>query len=440
MKHLISYKLFENKSPLLKLKDNIDIDLINTIRSLIDKGKILEISCGNGSDAIELDRLGYDVIATDLNPEYVNNASKVKCIQHDTRNEFPFNDNEFDLTYSRLGLHYFTEDELNKIFKDLSRITSRYLVFTVKLTNNIETGKIIFNKEFWENLTSKNFKIISSKVKTGLLYDIESTWLEIVAEKPTNKLNENKLWHKTIPQFLSWFKEKSNNYFVMLDTETTGLPSSGYEVQLTQLSAIVFKYDYITNKFNEIDSYNEKIKLTDKSIDLMKDPNNSIKKVLSFNHYGEKGIKFGDEKSTLNDFYNWLKQYNNPILMIQNASFDMRYLNIRNPIIKFNNEVIDTKMIIQLYYLPLLQKLAETNIEYKELIDKIGTSSRDNGLISSSMGKIGPALDINMIGYHDSLTDCRITIKMVEKIIDFLKKYQHEDITKYQMLRIKSIK
>jgi hypothetical protein len=33
------------------------------------------------------------------------------------------------------------------------------------------------------------------------------------------------------------------------------------------------------------------------------------------------------------------------------------------------------------------------------MIVKIGTSSRDNGLISSSLSKLGPALGINMSGY-----------------------------------------
>jgi DNA polymerase III epsilon subunit-like protein len=133
-----------------------------------------------------------------------------------------------------------------------------------------------------------------------------------------------------------------------------------------------------------------------------------------------------------------LKKYNKPVLVIQNAEFDMRYLNTRNPIVKFNNEVLDTKQIIQLFYLPLLQKLSESEEWAHEMVTKIGTSDRDSGLISSSMSKIGPALKIDMNGYHDALTDCRITTEMLQKIISFLKKYQDLDITKYQAERIKT--
>ena len=72
------------------------------------------------------------------------------------------------------------------------------------------------------------------------------------------------------------------------------------------------------------------------------------------------------------------------------------------------------------------------------MIDKIGTSSRDNGLISSSLAKIGPALGINMSGYHDALVDCRLMAQMFSKMIDFLKEHQDVDITKYQAERIKT--
>jgi hypothetical protein len=127
------------------------------------------------------------------------------------------------------------------------------------------------------------------------------------------------------------------------------------------------------------------------------------------------------------------------MLIIQNAQFDMNMLNARYNDIKFNYEVFDTKQLIQLYYIPLIQKLSETDDYYKNIIKKIGTSDRDNGLISSSMSKIGPVLGLNMSGYHDALEDCIITINMVSKIIQFLKENSHIDIIKYQKERIKVI-
>ena len=84
------------------------------------------------------------------------------------------------------------------------------------------------------------------------------------------------------PEAVSWVKEKSDKYWVLCDTETTGLPSDPYEVQLTQISCIVIKYDFESNTFKELGTYNKKLKLSEKTLGLMNDPSSRIKKVLSF--------------------------------------------------------------------------------------------------------------------------------------------------------------
>lgn len=186
LRYLKKYNLFENRilPILLDLDNNVDSDLINKIENLLPSGKILEISCGNGADAIKLNELGYDVVATDFTKEYVDYVNQyLPCIEHDTRQRFPFSDKSFDLVYSRLGLHYFSEEELVSIFTEISRLTKKYLVFTVKLANdNLNTGKVILGKEKWEELVSNKFNIISSEVKEGILYTDKSKWLEIIAE------------------------------------------------------------------------------------------------------------------------------------------------------------------------------------------------------------------------------------------------------------------
>ena len=181
MKYIKTYEAYG--SILLNLSNNIDYKLVNKIKSILNNGdSILEISCGNGSDAIELSKF-FKIIATDTDNNYVEyvNSKGVECINHDTKEKFPFNDNEFDLIYSRLGLHYFEIDELSKIFKELNRICNGYLLFTVKLVNDIQTGKVIFTKDVWENLVNDQFNIVSSEVKNGKLYDNECTWLEVLA-------------------------------------------------------------------------------------------------------------------------------------------------------------------------------------------------------------------------------------------------------------------
>lgn len=249
-------------------------------------------------------------------------------------------------------------------------------------------------------------------------------------------IKEHKFWGKSNSEFLDWLRSKSDKIFVFIDTETTGLPTDPYEIQLTQVSCIVTKYDYNSNQFKEIDKFDKKIKLTGETIGLMRDPSTRIKKVLSFNHYGKKGIEYHQEGDVLKEFFEMISKYDSPMLVIQNAEFDMRFLNTRDPIVRFDNEVLDTKQVAQLFYLPTLQKLSETDSEASNMIKKIGTSDRDNGLISSSLSKIGPALGINMTNYHDALTDCRLAIQMFQKMIAFLKDNKEVDIKKYQGERI----
>lgn len=182
MRYIKKYEAFN--SVLLSLSNNVDIELVNKIKSLINKGdSILEISCGNGADAILLNK-DYNVIATDTDQGYVDyvNSKGVECINHDTKEAFPFIDQQFELIYSRLGLHYFSKYELKLIFNELYRMCGEYLLFTVKLVNDIPTGKVILAKEDWENIVNDKFTIVSSVIKDGILYNNESTWLEILAK------------------------------------------------------------------------------------------------------------------------------------------------------------------------------------------------------------------------------------------------------------------
>jgi hypothetical protein len=73
----------------------------------------------------------------------------------------------------------------------------------------------------------------------------------------------------------------------------------------------------------------------------------------------------------------------------QNAGFGYEYVKCGRSdgkiVAKYLIQNVDTIILFT-----SLQKLAETDKKYKELINFIGTSTRDNGLISSSMSKIGP--------------------------------------------------
>ena len=295
-----------------------------------------------------------------------------------------------------------------------------------EVNDTIESIKTYLESEgFWNHV-----EVINEGRPTEQIY--------IHFDKKSEEIKENKMWYKTIPEILEWVESKSKLPFIWLDTETSGLGGPKQQ-QLTQVSAIATQYDFKSNNFSEIGTFDEKIKLTDETKSKFLQPEDKTKWVLGFNHYGSGDYKYKDENDIVDDFFKWIENYSPNILVAQNASFDMAMLSGRYGH-KITSEVFDTKMLIQLYFLPLLQTLAETDSKYKEMIDFIGTSTRDNGLISSSMAKIGPVLGVNMMGYHDAITDVRITIQMYQKIIDLLKQNQDIDIMKYQSERIKTLR
>ncbi len=251
-----------------------------------------------------------------------------------------------------------------------------------------------------------------------------------------HKLNTNQIG---LLKYLNKISE--NNIFIFVDTETTGL--GGFKKQqLTQISAIAYEYNFQENILKEIDTFNKKIKISSDMINRLKDPNDNIKNIFKFNKYGNKIIsdpKYYDEQEIIFEFKKWalkLGYYLTPILVMQNAEFDMNMIVGRGKE-KILYEVLDTKQLIQLFIIPIIQKLAETNSKYNNILNKIGKSERDFGLISSSMSKWGPFFGINMSGYHDALTDCRITSQMFIKIVDLIKDNIDLNISKYQMNRIK---
>ena len=250
------------------------------------------------------------------------------------------------------------------------------------------------------------------------------------------KIFEEHKLEKNQYQLLEYIDDlSSSNTFIFLDTETTGL--GGFKKQqLTQISAVAADYDFNNNKFKELDNFNQRIKLSN---DIIKSRSrDELTRVLKFNRYGDKSSDYIEEKTCINEFLEWLEDFKNPMLIIQNASFDMNMLCGRSGI-KIKYPVLDTKQIIQLFVIPITQKLSETSSKYKDLLDVIGTSERDKGLINSSMSKWGPFFAINMSGYHDALSDCHITMHLYTNIIDYIKDNKDLNIQKYQMDRINFI-
>lgn len=105
------------------------IDFLEKYVGISKDEKILDLCCGNGRHAIELKKLGYDVIGIDLSEELLDSARKkasennidIKLIRCDMR-EIPY-ESYFDLVvqfFTSFG-YFDTDEENQKVLSAISR-------------------------------------------------------------------------------------------------------------------------------------------------------------------------------------------------------------------------------------------------------------------------------------------------------------------------------
>jgi len=91
-----------------------------------EKQKILELGCGLGQDSMFFANAGHDVVATDLTNQAAPQIARAKELKPQLSLSFQelnvtesqyssFQQQEFDLIYAHLSLHYFTEQVMWKI-------------------------------------------------------------------------------------------------------------------------------------------------------------------------------------------------------------------------------------------------------------------------------------------------------------------------------------
>jgi SAM-dependent methyltransferase len=103
---------------------------------------VLEIGCGQGREAIRLQRNVLRVDALDHSPVAINTANQrvalngaaINFRQHDVTERLPYEPHVFDGIFSHLSLHYFDDRTTHRIFDDLARVLKPrgILYFTVR--------------------------------------------------------------------------------------------------------------------------------------------------------------------------------------------------------------------------------------------------------------------------------------------------------------------
>jgi histidinol-phosphate phosphatase family protein len=135
-----------------------------TVRDYLPpSGKLLELGAGVGQDSAYFASLGYDVLATDLDVEKLEQSPEGKFAirEIDLRQPLPFDDESFDIVYAHLSLHYFDQETTERIFADIHRILkpSGVLAFFTNSTDDPEynTGKRLEPDYFEIDGTAKRY-------------------------------------------------------------------------------------------------------------------------------------------------------------------------------------------------------------------------------------------------------------------------------------------
>ncbi len=152
-----------------KLKYDEWLEEFETIISKIETD-IIDLGCGvTGNNTLYLLEKGKKVISCDFAEEALKAVSKIKgakTLLFDMLDIFPFEDNSTDLVIADLSLHYFRENDTNRIINEIKRILkpNGYLFFRLNSTNSTEYKKIIEKGEaqiepnlFYSNNMEKRF-------------------------------------------------------------------------------------------------------------------------------------------------------------------------------------------------------------------------------------------------------------------------------------------
>lgn len=176
-----------------KLED--DIWIKNYRKYFTGKGKCLDLGCGIGQYTRELMSYGYEVISADISDialekvkEFNDNVFKV-----DMKEKLPFSENEFDLVFANLSIHYFSDEDTKKLMLEIKRILKEDGLFigsvnAIQGYENIKDTAIEIEKHYWLN---KN-KFIRLFDKEDLINYLDIFNILNIEEKETIRFGHKK--------------------------------------------------------------------------------------------------------------------------------------------------------------------------------------------------------------------------------------------------------
>ena len=174
---------------------NLDSNLENYIKfNNLHDGKFLDLGTGSGTQAIQLERLGFDVTGTDISENAIIKArklsSKVRFLTDDFLNS-KLADKEFDYIFDRGCFHIFEDEQRKLCIKQFSRTLSDDGILFVKCMSvdeqdlSEDEGPHLFSKQEIIDSFSSDFEIldIGKGIFVGTLEKPPKAWFVVMKKK-----------------------------------------------------------------------------------------------------------------------------------------------------------------------------------------------------------------------------------------------------------------
>lgn len=187
---------------------NIPTSFAKEVQEIIPPNTyILELGCGAGNDAIFFAEQGHKILSTDFsevaiekNKKIYNNKNLTFSVM-DCSKLMDFLEQTFDIIYTRLSLHYFTDAVTKNIFAELPRILKPlgYLCFLCKSINDPLYGKgqeiekdmfnnngrirHFFSEEYTKEYLGDMFSIVKLESGQEKFYGEPSAFVKVIAQK-----------------------------------------------------------------------------------------------------------------------------------------------------------------------------------------------------------------------------------------------------------------
>ena len=233
--------------------------------------------------------------------------------------------------------------------------------------------------------------------------------------------------------------------WIFFDTETTGFKPD--VSQLTEIGAISAHPDnwQFTEVKAEQGMFYDKIKLTPETLMRYKnaeDPEGT-KYPLKLTRYGMPGEEYREkypkgmpeEVDVIKEFLSYVEGQSNPILVAQNAKFDVDFIQSRSDLYQLgvnieSYPIFDTMMLIKLWHNPLIKALADKGDERAQRILKaLAKKGKHGEYTTSSMGPISAVYEISTDEWHNALADVKMMMLMTKEIFMALQQSSETDIS-----------